>query len=209
MAHGICAELEIGSPTFCEITAHAPDAHVEEVVRSATAEGGERATDFVVDADATVTDAEPVFDYGSKVCYRIRGGCERDCVCRVIERKGVPIDDVVVDGRTHVLQVYVTDPDAVGDLVADLRADFADVSLRRLTAARPDGSDGDLVLIDREMFTERQRSVMETAHDLGYFEYPKRANAGEVADALDITRSTFTEHLAAAQSKLLDAVVRA
>jgi hypothetical protein len=49
--------------------------------------------------------------------------------------------------------------------------------------------------------------VLETAHRLGYFERPKGANAGEVADALDISRSTFTEHLAAAQTKLLDAIL--
>jgi hypothetical protein len=44
---------------------------------------------------------------------------------------------------------------------------------------------------------------------MGYFEHPRTANAGEVADELDISRSTFAEHLAAAQSKLLDAVLDA
>jgi len=41
------------------------------------------------------------------------------------------------------------------------------------------------------------------------FDHPKGANAGEVADALDISRSTFAEHLSAAQSKLFDAVLDA
>jgi predicted DNA binding protein len=52
--------------------------------------------------------------------------------------------------------------------------------------------------------TDRQREVLRTAHEMGYFEYPRGANAGEVATALDIEPSTFTEHLNAAQSKLLD-----
>ena len=43
---------------------------------------------------------------------------------------------------------------------------------------------------------------------MGYFDHPKGANAGDVADALDISRSTFTEHLAAAQTKLLEAVLK-
>jgi len=39
---------------------------------------------------------------------------------------------------------------------------------------------------------------------MGYFERPRDANAGAVAEALDIAPSTFAEHLAAAQRKLLD-----
>jgi len=35
----------------------------------------------------------------------------------------------------------------------------------------------------------------------------REATAGEVADALDICTSTFTEHLAAAQRKLLEGLV--
>ena len=53
---------------------------------------------------------------------------------------------------------------------------------------------------------DRQREVVRTAY-MGYFEYPKGANAGEVAAALDISRSTFAEHLAAATGKLFGAVL--
>ncbi|MFC7230794.1 helix-turn-helix domain-containing protein [Saliphagus sp. GCM10025308] len=45
--------------------------------------------------------------------------------------------------------------------------------------------------------------MLETAHEMGYFEYPRTSNAGDVANALGITRSTFGEHLAAAQRKVL------
>jgi predicted DNA binding protein len=39
---------------------------------------------------------------------------------------------------------------------------------------------------------------------MGYFERPRDANASAVADALDISPSTFAEHLATAQRKLLE-----
>lgn len=42
---------------------------------------------------------------------------------------------------------------------------------------------------------------------MGYFERPRRANATEVADVLDINPSTFSEHLAAAESKLIEDVL--
>lgn len=49
--------------------------------------------------------------------------------------------------------------------------------------------------------------MVATAYRMGYFDYPRRSNASEVAASLDIAPSTFTEHLTAAQSKLLDAVL--
>ena len=42
---------------------------------------------------------------------------------------------------------------------------------------------------------------------MGFFEHPREANAEAVAAALDITPSTFAEHLAAAQSKLVDSIL--
>jgi len=50
--------------------------------------------------------------------------------------------------------------------------------------------------------TERQRQVLELAIEAGYFERPRHNNTGELADALDISRATFTQHLRAAQRKL-------
>jgi hypothetical protein len=46
--------------------------------------------------------------------------------------------------------------------------------------------------------------VLRTAHEMGYFGYPREANATAVADALDVGVSTFTEHLAAAQRTVFD-----
>jgi hypothetical protein len=106
-----------------------------------------------------------------------------------------------------VLSFVVSDLDALRDIVADLRDTFEDVSLRRLTRSGHQDGETDLVFVDRTALTDRQREILETAHRMGYFEHPRGANATEVSAALDINRSTFAEHLAAAQSKLLDAVL--
>jgi predicted DNA binding protein len=55
--------------------------------------------------------------------------------------------------------------------------------------------------------TQRQRQVLELAVEAGYFERPRHNNTGELADALDISRATFTQHLRAAQRKLFTAEV--
>lgn len=55
--------------------------------------------------------------------------------------------------------------------------------------------------------TSRQREVVETALDAGYFEWPRQISSEELATELGITRGTCLEHLRKAQAKLLrDAV---
>ena len=83
--------------------------------------------------------------------------------------------------------------------------EFGLIALMRETLGPAD--DEDLVVLDRARLTDRQREVLQTAHEMGYFEHPRAANATEVAGSLDINRSTFAEHLASAQSKLLDAIL--
>ncbi|WP_254533040.1 helix-turn-helix domain-containing protein [Natrinema gelatinilyticum] len=64
-----------------------------------------------------------------------------------------------------------------------------------------------LAFIDRTQLTDRQREVLETAYRMGYFDHPKDANAKNIADVFGIAPATFVEHLAAAQSKVLEVVL--
>lgn len=56
----------------------------------------------------------------------------------------------------------------------------------------------------REMLTDRQATVLQTAYLAGYFESPRESTAEEVATSLDITGSTLIHHLRRSQRKLLD-----
>lgn len=51
--------------------------------------------------------------------------------------------------------------------------------------------------------TERQYEVMERALDAGYFEWPREITSEEIAEKMEISRTTFLEHLRKAESKLL------
>ncbi|QKY20442.1 helix-turn-helix domain-containing protein [Halolamina sp. CBA1230] len=51
--------------------------------------------------------------------------------------------------------------------------------------------------------TDRQREVIETAIDLGYYDVPRTASQAAVADALDCAPSTVAEHLRKAESRVL------
>ena len=60
----------------------------------------------------------------------------------------------------------------------------------------------DSLPIDR--LSHRQREVFQLARKRGYYRQPKETTAGELAAELDVTTSTFHEHLHKAEEKLLD-----
>lgn len=52
--------------------------------------------------------------------------------------------------------------------------------------------------------SEGQREAFELARRRGYYEWPRNISARELADEMDISKTTFLEHLRKAESKLLD-----
>jgi predicted DNA binding protein/putative methionine-R-sulfoxide reductase with GAF domain len=57
-------------------------------------------------------------------------------------------------------------------------------------------------LADR--FTDRQETALRTAFLGGFFEWPRQIDGNELAEAMDISRPTYHQHLRAAQQKVLE-----
>lgn len=55
-----------------------------------------------------------------------------------------------------------------------------------------------------DTLTTDQREVFEHARDAGYYEWPREITTRELADDMDLAKSTLLEHLRKAESKLLD-----
>lgn len=51
--------------------------------------------------------------------------------------------------------------------------------------------------------SERQREIFELAQQRGYYTWPRETSASELADNLDISKTTMLEHLRKAEAKLL------
>lgn len=54
-----------------------------------------------------------------------------------------------------------------------------------------------------EDLTDRQREVIRTAYEMGYYEVPRTATTGDVAAELAVDSSTVSEHLQRAERNLL------
>lgn len=217
MGDGIFAEIRVGGPTSCHLPMGGTDVTIDSVTRSVLLGGNGAVTEeFVVETadaddttDSAVENAEGtrrVFDAGSRTVYRFDRE-QRGCACDRIEALGCPVRDVTVRDEGIVVTFFAADVEVLQSVITELTKCFDTVAVKRLLRSDPDESTNDLVFVDRSALTARQCEVLTVAHEMGYFAYPREANAETVASALDITTSTFTEHLAVAQSKLMDAIL--
>ena len=207
MSEGLRVELAIDSPEACPVAdvSERVDGSVTNVTRST---GGDAVVEeFSAPAGTDVGESvEPLFENGSEARYRFRRDPDQDCFCDAVETFDCAVSDIQAEDGQVIATAHVDDAAQVRAVVEELRDVFGDVALRSLHQ-HGEGTLGDAVVVDRGQLTDRQREVLDTAHEMGYFDYPKGANAGEVAEALDISVSTLAEHLAAAQTKLLDDVL--
>lgn len=215
MGSGIRAEVKVDAAGTCPVAQASRDvgSPTYSVSRSVGPGSPERVTEeFMLEAGGspeTDVDLEEVFDYGSKKVYRFARERGWGCPCEAVERFDCPVVDIHTRDGMLYLVFHAADMEELQDVISTLQERYPTVDVQRLLRSEHDRPDHNLVFVDRGRLTDRQREVLETAHGMGYFEHPKGANAGDVAEALDISTATFAEHLAAAQSKLLDAILDA
>ncbi len=91
---------------------------------------------------------------------------------------------------------FVGPQDVIAEQLDEYEQAGVSPDLRRLGGYRgPDRPMEDL--------TERQREVLQTAYDMGYYEVPSQATTEEIAAELDLDPSTVAEHLQRAEKNLL------
>jgi len=57
-----------------------------------------------------------------------------------------------------------------------------------------------------EHLTERQREVLQTAFEMGYYDWPRDCTGTEIAEELGIASPTFSEHIKAAERNIFSAL---
>ena len=214
MGTGIRAELVVDPADSCPVVraARSVDANASAVTTSVSPEEPSRVTEeFTLETGERTPEADveltEVFDYGTTSAYRFQRALGEGCPCECVERFDCPVVDVRTrDGMLHLV-FHASDIETLQAIIGDLREAYPTVDVQRLLQSAHDRPDHTLVYVDRGRLTDRQLEVLETAHRMGYFDHPKGANAGEVAAELDISAATFSEHLSAAQSKLLDSIL--
>jgi predicted DNA binding protein len=119
----------------------------------------------------------------------------------VLAANGARVDRTVGTDGTVTVSVSLSDHTAVSTVAEALRTSYDDVTVSTLW----NHHDGQLSTAPDEPLeplTERQRSVLRHAYFDGYFEQPRGVSGTELAEKFDLSRTTVTQHMRAAQRKL-------
>jgi PAS domain S-box-containing protein len=119
----------------------------------------------------------------------------------VAERGGIVVDATVRSGET-TLTVRVPQRQTFNPVLDALSTQFSEPRVSAFTTAPADTPETDPL----STLTDRQRDVLQAAHNAGYFEQPRTQSATEVADSLGVSRQAFDQVLRAAHRNLLAAL---
>lgn len=158
----------------------------------------ESVTSWVDDADGLVAE---VVSEGERQS-RVRIETDSPGVPGVLHRQAVDVHSIeLADGEVTVA-FDVPATENVRGVVEAIEADYASVVVHSIRSVDRAGDEPGEALPLGDL-TEKQRRALVTAYHEGYFEQPRARSADDVAAALDISRSTFLQHLHTAERKLL------
>jgi PAS domain S-box-containing protein len=129
----------------------------------------------------------------------------------VVAEAGGRLTDLSVDPTDAALALTVTVADrATGrTLLDDLDEVSSNVQVARIRErdAPPATHRGFVARVEEDL-TEKQRTALQLAHVGGFFEWPHGISGDELAEAMGVSRSTFHQHLRAAERKLVSRFLR-
>lgn len=130
-----------------------------------------------------------------------------DCPAVSMAELGALPRDVAADAGVCRIEVQVPpahDETAVTAGFFEAYGDAQLVAKRETDAVTPVFSRRQFDRSVRDRLTDRQREVLELARRRGYYEWPRRVTQQELAAELDIAAATLTQHLRAAERRLIE-----
>ena len=172
------------------------DSAVERLVAAIR---GSPLTDSVWEADRLHAAGEAVPGSASRAIV-VRYAIENSINDALVSRGFIPDEPVRMHGGREYWTVIVeTDRETLGERLDAVRAE-KDAEIRIEDIVVPRGGPGVLPTDD---LSERQREVFDLARRRNYYAWPREASAAELAEELDIAKTTLLEHLRKAEAKLL------
>ena len=166
------------------------------------------------DSDAVVahTDQSPhiettqhVYSYEDRSLFRL--AVDERSIVATLAQYGAEIGSLSISGSSGQLLALVASSNDIRTVVNALGTAYDDLTL---VAQRERDRDVRTEAGFRKQLTAaltgRQREAARTAYFAGFFDWPREHTGEEVASMMDISQTTFTQHLRAAESKLFAAL---
>jgi predicted DNA binding protein len=168
-------------------------------------------TDMTVDAvlDAAeaypdIVSATPIHEYDDEALIEFRTS-HGSLVSKLAER-GARIDTIhVADGVANIV-IELPDGGEARSIVDSLETQYPEISVvaNRERERPPETKQGFIAEVE-DRLTERQLTALRRAHVSDYYEWNRPVTGEDLATAMDIDRSTYHQHLRAAERKLVEA----
>jgi len=158
-------------------------------------------------ADGTAVTVHAVLFEGESGCL-VELSVADDDLRGLLADHGAELRDVHVDGGVARFTVDVARESLARSLADTImeRYEGGDLASYRHTERREE-TRPEFVARLRDELTDRQYAALMRAYTGGFFEWPHEATGDDLAEAMDVCRSTFHEHLRAAQRKLIGAIL--
>lgn len=124
------------------------------------------------------------------------------CLCPIFEKNDCIGQIKTVTSGSLIVTVTVPTRGSLRDLISELRATGATVTLEWLIR---DHEDKPTTEFDVSSLTDKQQEALRLALESGYYETPREINLAGLADVLGISKSATSQRLNAAETKLVKA----
>ncbi|CAI48418.1 receiver/sensor/bat box HTH-10 family transcription regulator Bat (homolog to bacterioopsin activator) [Natronomonas pharaonis DSM 2160] len=132
--------------------------------------------------------------------------CDDSLVRLVLDHNGA-VQAYTANSDRLELRVELPPDAAPNPLVESLQERCSGLSLRSQRHTQTDAHGDGLIGSLRESLTDRQLETLRRAYLSDYFEWPRPVSGDDIAESMDISRSTLHQHLRAAESKLVGALL--
>jgi len=157
------------------------------------------------DESAHVETTQHVYSYEDRSLFRL--AVDERSIVATLAQYGAEIGTLSISGSSGQLIARVASSNDIRTVVNALRTAYDDLTL---VAQRERDRDVRTEAGFRKQLaaalTDRQREAARTAYFAGFFDWPREHTGEEVASMMDISQTTFTQHLRAAENKLFSAL---
>ena len=151
-----------------------------------------------------VDEAIPLQEYDDATLFEFR--VTGASMVATLAKRGAHIDSMAVERGVAELSVEFPNRTDAREIVELLRERYPEIELAgRREREQPTDTKRGFVADIEERLTERQLTALQKAYLSGYFDRNRATTGTELAASMEIDRSTYHQHLRAAERKLLDA----
>ncbi len=158
----------------------------------------------VADDSADIRSATPIHEYDETTLWEF--GVTDDSITATLAERGVKVQSIEADNGAAELSIELPKENEIRDIVGLIKERYPETELAaHRERERPPQTKRGFIADLRERLTERQLTALRKAHVSGYYEWNRSVTGEELAESMGIDRSTYHQHLRAAERKLTEA----